>query len=249
MVNKNEFQNVMLELAACRLSPEEWSAWWAKSEPFVREFLNRGEYLRLKPINHGFRWVPILTSQKEAIRYLEQSGLPFESSNTYQENYMAELDESVQRQKAREKVLLAELKIKYPQLWTAYPRFCNSLKNAFAEGDKIEPGISETQIKAMPFDLPADIESFFKTVSVITLEGISIDFAAIRTETLCGKEYIVLGEFWKDADGDLLLIKMGETASPTPIYYYCHEIDKVKKLCSSIGDLMEKKFRSYFINS
>jgi hypothetical protein len=140
---------------------------------------------------------------------------------------------------------LAALKAKHPQLFAAYPRFCGSLKNAFSKGDKIEPGLTEAEIKAAPYALPADVEAFFKTVSAIALDGISIDFAAIRTETLCGKEYLVLGEFWKEADGDLLLIKPGETLAPGPIYYYSHGINKVKKLCGGIGDLMEKKF-SYF---
>jgi hypothetical protein len=57
------------------------------------------------------------------------------------------------------------------------------------------------------------------------------------------REYLVLGEFWKEADGDLLLIK--PDGAPTPIYYYSHGSDKMKKLCGDTGDLMEKKFSYY----
>jgi hypothetical protein len=247
-MNQNEFQKTMLDLAACRLSPEEWSAWWTAHEASAREFLSPGEYLGLKPVPHDFRWVPVLTSRKEAVRYLEKNGVPFASSSAYQENYESELADYVKLQKAKEKELLAALKAKHPRLFAAYPRFCNSLKNAFSKGDSIEPGLTEAEIKAAPYALPPDIEAFFRMISVIALDGVSIDFSAIREETLRGKAYLVLGEFWKEADGDLLLIRPGETIMPTPIYYYCHEIDKVKKLCASIDDLMEKKF-SYHNNT
>ena len=37
----------------------------------------------------------------------------------------------------------------------------------------------------------------------------------------------MLGEFWKEADGDQLLLRPGEET----IWYYAHEQDKVKRLC------------------
>ena len=44
--------------------------------------------------------------------------------------------------------------------------------------------------------------------------------------TIHGERYCVLGEFWKEADGDQLLLRPGEET----IWYYAHEQDKVKRL-------------------
>jgi hypothetical protein len=94
-------------------------------------------------------------------------------------------------------------------------------------------------------NLPHDIKEFFRIVSQVSLDGISINVSELRMENLNKKEYLILGEFWKKADGDLLLIILNETNRPTKIYYYSHSVNKVKLLCSSIVDLMEKKFAYY----
>ena len=53
--------------------------------------------------------------------------------------------------------------------------------------------------------------------------------------------YCVLGEFWKEADGDQLLLRPGEET----IWYYAHEQDKVKRLCNDMTELLEKKLARY----
>ena len=49
------------------------------------------------------------------------------------------------------------------------------------------------------------------------------------------------GEFWKEADGDQLLLRPGEET----IWYYAHEQDKVKRLCNDMTELLEKKLARY----
>ena len=56
-----------------------------------------------------------------------------------------------------------------------------------------------------------------------------------------GERYCVLGEFWKEADGDQLLLRPGEET----IWYYAHEQDKVKRLCNDMTELLEKKLARY----
>ena len=48
-------------------------------------------------------------------------------------------------------------------------------------------------------------------------------------------------EFWKEADGDQLLLRPGEET----IWYYAHEQDKVKRLCNDMTELLEKKLARY----
>ena len=51
----------------------------------------------------------------------------------------------------------------------------------------------------------------------------------------------MLGEFWKEADGDQLLLRPGEDT----IWYYAHEQDKVKRFCNDMTELLEKKLTRY----
>ena len=59
------------------------------------------------------------------------------------------------------------------------------------------------------------------------------------------QKYCVLGEFWKEADGDQLLIQSDNET----IYYYAHEKNEVKKLCDDINELLERKISGYINNN
>ena len=92
MIDKETLIAKLIDLAEGRETPETWRNWWDEHEPELETLLNRGEFLKLKPCRHGFKWVPVFGSQKGAIAILEKSGTPFEASNLYQERYLAELD-------------------------------------------------------------------------------------------------------------------------------------------------------------
>lgn len=59
--------------------------------------------------------------------------------------------------------------------------------------------------------------------------------------TIHEEHYCVLGEFWKEADGDLLLLRPGEET----VWYYAHEQDKVKFLRNTMYELLEKELVNY----
>ena len=59
--------------------------------------------------------------------------------------------------------------------------------------------------------------------------------------TVHGEQYCVLGEFWKEADGDQIMLRHGEDT----IWYYAHEQDKVKRLSEGMTELLEKKLARY----
>ena len=92
MIDKKTLIAKLIDLAEGRETPETWRNWRDEHEPELETLLNRGEFLKLKPCRHGFKWVPVFGSQKGAIAILEKSGTPFEASNLYQERYLAELD-------------------------------------------------------------------------------------------------------------------------------------------------------------
>ena len=62
----------LLALVEGKETPESWLSWWSDHESELETLLSRGEFLRLKPCKHAFKWVPLLSSQKGAAGILVQ---------------------------------------------------------------------------------------------------------------------------------------------------------------------------------
>ena len=245
-MNTESLTAKLLDLVEGRETPESWRSWWDEHEPELETLLSRGEFLKLKPCRHGFQWVPVFGSQKGAIAILEKSGLAFEASNLYQERYLAELDafckeqERVQREKQR------EFKADNPELFQRYPKFSKALAKVLDTSDEIKPAATEEQIgnqeSVLDFTLPSQVREFFLlTAGIQVSTGVILSLSGMFDLTIHGERYCVLGEFWKEADGDQLLLRPGEET----IWYYTHEQDKVKRLCSDMAELLEKKLARY----
>lgn len=236
----------LLDLAEGRETPESWRSWWDEHEPELENLLSRGEFLKLKPCRHDFRWVPVLTSQKGAIAILEKSGTAFEASNLYQERYLAELDAFCKEQERVQRKKQKEFKANNPELFCRYPKFSKALAKALEPSDEIQPAATEEQIASqesvLDFTLPAQVREFFLlTAGIQVSTGVILSLSGMFDLTIHGERYCVLGEFWKEADGDQLLLRPGEET----IWYYAHEQDKVKRLCNDMTELLEKKLARY----
>ena len=218
-MNKESLTEKLLDLVEGRETPESWRSWWDEHETELEALLNRGEFLKLKPCRHGFQWVPVFGSQKGAIAILEKSGTAFEASNLYQERYLAELD--------------------------AF-KFSKALAKVLDTSDEIKPAATEEQIgnqeSVLDFTLPSQVREFFLLTAGINVStGVILTISGMFDLTIHGEQYCVLGEFWKEADGDQLLLRPGEDT----IWYYAHEQDKVKRLCNDMTELLEKKLARY----
>ena len=236
----------LLDLAEGRETPESWRSWWDEHEPELENLLSRGEFLKLKPCRHDFRWVPVLTSQKGAIAILEKSSTAFEASNLYQEQYLAELDAFCKEQERVQRKKQKEFKANNPELFCRYPKFSKALAKALEPSDEIQPAATEEQIASqesvLDFTLPAQVREFFLlTAGIQVSTGVILSLSGMFDLTIHGERYCVLGEFWKEADGDQLLLRPGEET----IWYYAHEQDKVKRLCNDMTELLEKKLAWY----
>ena len=245
-MNKETLTAKLLDLAEGRETPESWRGWWDKHEPELEPLLNRGEFLKLKPCQHGFQWVPVLTSQKGAIAILEKSGTAFEASNLYQERYLAELDAFCEEQKREQRKKQTEFKASHPEWFHRYPKFSKALAKVLNLFDEIKPAATEEQIagreRVLDFTLPAQVREFFLLTAGINVStGVIVELSGTFHLTIHGERYCVLGEFWKEADGDQLLLRPGEET----IWYYAHEQDKVKRLCNDMTELLEKKLARY----
>ena len=236
----------LLDLAEGRETPETWWRWWDEHETELEALLSRGEFLKLKPCRHGFQWVPVFGSQKGAIAILEKSGIAFEASNLYQERYLAELDAFCKEQERVQRKKQKEFKANNPELFCRYPKFSKALAKALEPSDEIQPAATEEQIASqesvLDFTLPAQVREFFLlTAGIQVSTGVILSLSGMFDLTIHGERYCVLGEFWKEADGDQLLLRPGEET----IWYYAHEQDKVKRLCNDMTELLEKKLARY----
>lgn len=88
----------------------------------------------------------------------------------------------------------------------------------------------------------SELEILLNRGEFLKLKPCRHDFQWVPVLTIHGERYCVLGEFWKEADGDQLLLHPGEET----IWYYAHEQDKVKCLCNDMTELLEKKLARYF---
>ena len=245
-MNKDALTAKLLDLAEGRETPETWRSWWDEHESELETLLNRGEFLKLKPCRHGFQWVPVFGSQKGAIAILEKSGTAFEASNLYQERYLAELEAFCKEQERVQRKKQKEFKTSNPELFGRYPKFSKALAKVLDPSDEIKPAATEEQIRnqesVLDFTLPAQVREFFLlTAGIQASVGVTIDLSDLFDLTIHGEWYCVLGEYWKEADGDQLLLRPGEET----IWYYAHEQDKIKRLCSDMTELLEKKLARY----
>ena len=245
-MDKESLTEKLLDLVEGRETPETWRSWWDKHETELETLLSRGEFLKLKPCRHGFQWVPVFGSQKGAIAILEKSGTAFETSNLYQEQYLAELDAFCKEQRKVQRKKQKEFKANNPELFCRYPKFSTALAKALEPSDEIQPAATEEQIASqesvLDFTLPAQVREFFLlTAGIQVSTGVILSLSGMFDLTNYGERYCVLGEFWKEADGDQLLLRPGEET----IWYYAHEQDKVKRLCNDMTELLEKKLARY----
>ena len=245
-MNKDALTAKLLDLVEGRETPETWWSWWNEHEPELEALLSRGEFLKLKPCRHGFQWVPVFGSQKGAIAILEKSGTAFEASDLYQERYLAELDAFCKEQERVQREKQKEFKASHPELFGRYPKFSKALAKALDPFDEIQPAATEEQIagreRVLDFTLPAQVREFFLLTAGIQIStGVTLSLSEMFDLTIHGERYCILGEFWKEADGDQLLLRSGEET----IWYYTHEQDKVKHLCNDMTELLEKKLARY----
>ena len=222
-MDKETLITKLLDLAEGRETPESWREWWNEHEAELESMLNRGEYLKLKPCQHGFQWVPLFGSQKGAIAILEKNSIAFEASNLYQERYLAELDAFCKEQERVQREKQKEFNTNNPELFGRYPKFSKALAKGLDPSDEIQPAATEEQIenqeKILGFTLPSQVREFFlPTAGINVSAGVIIELSGLFELTIHGNRYCVLGEFWKEADGDQLLLCPGEET----IWYYAH---------------------------
>ena len=130
--------------------------------------------------------------------------------------------------------------------WSWWDEHETELAKVLDPADEIRPAATEERIgnqeSVLDFTLPSQVREFFLlTAGIQASTGVILSLSGMFDLTIHGERYCVLGEFWKEADGDQLLLRSGEET----IWYYAHEQDKVKRLCNDMAELLEKKLARY----
>ena len=120
----------------------------------------------------------------------------------------------------------------------------------FDEYNVVTAGIPLAEITQKSQDLgialSEELTLFFQHIGELRLEGVEIRFTDLYTDTFNGKDYLVLGEFWKYGDGDKLLY----APDTQEIFCFAHEYAKPKviKQADTMTEFVEKKLVAYLKN-
>ena len=138
----------------------------------------------------------------------------------------------------------------WERLSAVYPKLTKQVLKDFDEYNVVTAGIPLAEIAQKSQDLGVTFSEkltlFFQHIGELRLEGVEIRFADIYTDAFNGKDYLVLGEFWKYGDGDKLLY----APDTQEIFCFAHEYAKPKviKQADTMTEFVEKKLVAYLKN-
>ena len=138
----------------------------------------------------------------------------------------------------------------WERLSAVYPKLTKQILKDFDEYNVVTAGIPLAEITQKSEDLGVvfseELTLFFQHIGELRLEGVEIRFADIYTDAFNGKDYLVLGEFWKYGDGDKLLY----AHDTQEIFCFAHEYAKPKviKQADTMTEFVEKKLVAYLKN-
>ena len=138
----------------------------------------------------------------------------------------------------------------WERLSAVYPKLTKQVLKDFDEYNVVTAGIPLAEITQKSQDLGVafseELTLFFQHIGELRLEGVEIRFTDLYTDTFNGKDYLVLGEFWKYGDGDKLLY----VPDNQQIFCFSHEYAKPKviKQADTMTEFVEKKLVTYLKN-
>ena len=138
----------------------------------------------------------------------------------------------------------------WERLSAVYPKLTKQVLKDFDEYNVVTAGIPLAEITQKSQDLGVtfseELTLFFQHIGELRLEGVEIRFTDLYTDVFNGKDYLVLGEFWKYGDGDKLLY----APDSQQILCFAHEYAKPKviKQADTMTEFVEKKLVAYLKN-
>ncbi|ULJ63871.1 SMI1/KNR4 family protein [Wielerella bovis] len=168
----------------------------------------RRYFLKIKPKESFSNKSNAYFGQMAVFEWLQTKNIGVSLSDIYKNEYEKEFDDFCKAQAQKEQELKQAVVSKFGYLKEIYPKFFKQLAETFSETNQIEKGKTAAEIQHKEAELGVrfseELKTFFQYISVLKLEGVEIRFDALEKQTLNEKVFLILGEFWKYADGDKL---------------------------------------------
>lgn len=234
--------NKFIELSEGKLSPEEWKSWFSENIEHVEKNCGRTNFLKIKPSNNCSEIQNIYYGQTAAFNWLKSKNIQCGFSELYKINYEKEFENFCKIENEKRNQLKKSVDLKFGHLREIYPKLIRQLKKSFDECTRIKPGKSTDEIEAKENEFSSpfsdDLKTFFNHISLFEFEGVEINFNALDKLQFNKKDYLLLGEFWRHADGDQLLYDI----ESQNIVVFAHEYDppKILKEAGTMTEFIEK---------
>ena len=255
-MNRTELLDTLKSLVEARLDADDWLKWWKKNGTAVEKLIGAPATGRLKPNYPDSAAGAAHNSQTEALRILQEAGIPVKRSPRYHEEFVKFMDQYIKDSDAREKEKANPLKPRINLLKVKFPSLHACLFRNSKKVETFEPGASEKDIarteKALKVKLPKSVREFFKLTKHFGVEGLELDLDLVfehpgDKSAPDGKRHLCLGNyFWKD-DGDQILVDISAPAADPKILYYAHSAPspKIQPLAKNWKEFLEKLPKQY----
>lgn len=204
-------ENIISQFTALcegKLTAEEWQKWIVDNAKIVEEICGRRYFLKIKPKASFSNKSNVYFGQTAVFEWLKTKNIDVFLSDVYKNEYEKEFDDFCKAQIKKDQAFKQAISLQFGCLKEIYPKFFNQLAENFGEIDQMEKGRTAEEIQHKEVELgvrfPHELKTFFQHISVLKLEGVEIRFEALEKYIMNEKVFLILGEFWKYADGDKL---------------------------------------------
>ena len=255
-MDRADLLETLRSLVEGKLEATEWVQWWPKNGKAAEKLLGSGSAERLRPNYKDSDAGAAHNSQQEAMAILKKAGIKAKRSTRYHAEFLVFLKNYMKTENAREMEKGEQLKPRINLLKPKYPTLYACLYRNNKKIETFEPGASEADIakieKTLKAQLPKAIREFFKITKQFRVEGMELDLDLLfehpgDKSAPDGKRYICLGNYFRDDDGDQILIEVSKPSADAKILYYAHSAKspKVQPLADSWKEFLEKLPKQY----
>ena len=244
---ETEIITKFIDLSEGKLSESEWKLWFIKNEKTIETFCGRTAFLKMKPKESFSDKRNAYLGQLAIIDWLKSKNIKADISEIYEKGWKKEFEDFCKSEKEKEIELRKTVETNFSYLKEIYPKFFKQLSQSYSNSDTIEQGKNIDTItnkeKEFSIKFPEDLTEFYRNISKLEFEGLSIDFDELSLEIINDKKYLVLGEYWKYGDGDKLLCDV----ESYNILVFAHEfnLQKIIKQTNTFREFVEKEIVKY----
>lgn len=238
-----------IELSEGKLSAEEWKNWFFENAQNVERICGRTNFLKIKTKESNSNIRNAYYGQTAVFNWLKSKNIEVALFDIYKKSYEKEFDDYCKAQDEKSKQLKKSVEKQFGHLKETYPKLLKQLTKSYDTKIDAEKSIDEIEIKENELSLKFydELKTFFQHISVFEFEGLEINFNYLDKQLFDGKEFLILGEFWKYGDGDKLLYDIDKQS----IFVFAHEyntpkiIEQAKTMTEFVEKILVRHLKEY----